>query len=400
MNILKWFVIGLSMIEWSMAQHNLKKTLNGVWDGIKKRNIDAYEIKCVHRPHSEIPGDCVSEGIGYGMILALYENDQEYFDLIFQSGERYMWNGKWYDWRINQDGVKIAMGAATDAEQDIAFALISASQLVKDGHWNNTLQYASRAQTILNSMWDNQMISPIHHYIAPGAGWGGDNFVNIGYFSPAWYRIFQDFDVNIHHNWSSVIENGYSLLSNSVGYHYGLVPDWMNDKGQFYTDTQLGYNAYGDGKYMFKDGIRTLWRIGTDYLWYGDQRARDYLEKSFTFIKAKGGVNASNFYQMDGELIPSQDVWIFGGGKLERSRREFSALTVGMWCIPSYTLIKDDVDDYRNVLIGFSKEDGFKDEQENELYFEQFLGWFGGKIMNGEWKNYGSKSNKRSLRRS
>jgi len=67
------------------------------WEGIKKRNIDAYAPVgsynggLVHRPKSERPGDAVSEGISYGMLLALYCNDQEYFDKVWDAGERYMW---------------------------------------------------------------------------------------------------------------------------------------------------------------------------------------------------------------------------------------------------------------------------------------------------------------------
>lgn len=48
--------------------------------------------------------------------------------------------------------------------------------------------------------------------MAPGAGWGGRNFVNPGYFSPAWYRVFKAFDSNRdRHNWDSVIDQVRSL---------------------------------------------------------------------------------------------------------------------------------------------------------------------------------------------
>jgi hypothetical protein len=43
--------------------------------------------------------------------------------------------------------------------------------------------------------------------VAPGAGWGGKSFVNPGYFSPAWYRVFQGFDANAdEHDWEAVID--------------------------------------------------------------------------------------------------------------------------------------------------------------------------------------------------
>jgi len=30
--------------------------------------------------------------VGYGLILALYSNDQEYFNMQLDSAEKYMWN--------------------------------------------------------------------------------------------------------------------------------------------------------------------------------------------------------------------------------------------------------------------------------------------------------------------
>ena len=48
-----------------------KPILDKTWEGIKKRNIQPYGTGLIHRPKSETPGDAVSEGVGYGMLLAL-----------------------------------------------------------------------------------------------------------------------------------------------------------------------------------------------------------------------------------------------------------------------------------------------------------------------------------------
>lgn len=74
--------------------HDFHDELKATWGGLKARNIDAYEVKLVHRPKSEEPNDAVSEGAGYGMILALYSNDQDTFDTLLDNAEKYMWNGR------------------------------------------------------------------------------------------------------------------------------------------------------------------------------------------------------------------------------------------------------------------------------------------------------------------
>lgn len=391
-------IILMMMVNYGMCDI-LNTALENTWLGIKQRNIDPYTIKCIHRPNSETPNDCVSEGIGYGMIVALYSNDQEYFDKIWETGEKYMWNGKWYDWRIDENGQKTATGAAVDAEEDIAFALISAQKRVNKKEWkpHHNPTYEERAQNILDSMWNNQMISAGKN-VNPGAGWGYDQFVNPGYFAPAWYKIFQEFD-NKQHDWKTVIDNCYNIILNNIGFNNGLIPDWTDIHGQFYNGN-LGYNAYGQGKYLYKDAIRIFWRLSTDYLWYKDERALKFLNNSYKFISNKGGSKACNFYQMNGELVPAKDNWEFAGNQKIRHRREFSPLTIGMWSTIPYVLNKTDTIEYKNTLLSFYEKNSTywgleidptaydEDIRHNEMYFDQFLAWFGAIILNGKWIKY------------
>ncbi len=37
-----------------------------------------------------------AQGVGYGLLLALYSNDQEYFSLQLDSAEKHMWNYRQY----------------------------------------------------------------------------------------------------------------------------------------------------------------------------------------------------------------------------------------------------------------------------------------------------------------
>ena len=249
---------------------NYDTILVKTWEGIKKRMVDPYEISLVHRPRSEEPHDAVSEGVGYGMLLALYCNDQTYFNKIWGAGEQYMWdeNGECYNWRVTREGTVIGNGPASDAEQDIALALIFADALVKKGTWQSYTSpkgadYATRAQSIINSFW-NTLIEE-GKYLRPGAQWGGRAFVNPGYFAPAFYRVFDEFE-NDDHNWNAVIDQCYQSVSVSPGYADGLVPDWMQPDGNYAGEDQLGYNAYAGGKFMYKDGIRLplVWRTARE----------------------------------------------------------------------------------------------------------------------------------------
>lgn len=375
---------------------NLSDVLINSYNGIKQRNIENYDLRLVHRPFSEYPNDIVSEGLGYGLLSSLYFDDYNTFNDLVMLGER-MWNSMYYNWHFDEEGNLMDAGGATDAEEDIALALIFAYRKMTRKEWPSLQSefYRTRAQKILDNMWSFSMLSE-NGYICPGSNWGCDSLINFSYFAPAWYKIFLQFDSNPNHDWNFIIDQNYNLLENTIGYQKGLVPDWTNTKGGFVEIGSLGYNAYGDGRYFFKDAIRMLFRIGADFLWFNDTRAKTYLENAMNFIQ---NASRANFYTTDGEELPIDDIWIFDGGKKQRKRREHSHLTISMWSIP-FSLLGDRMqrEDFKNELARFSENNvnywgktddpiDNEDIRHNEMYFDQFLAIFGGLIMNGSFKN-------------
>ncbi len=379
---------------------------------MKSYNIDPYDIAAIHRPHSELPGDFVSEGIGYGMFMALYSNDQEYFNKIWDAGEEYMYRYHSYDWRREEDGSRLGSGPATDAEEDIACMLLFADKLVEKGIWKEhksplDVTYKERALDVISVMY--KYVGPEKN-IMPGA-WG-EKQSNIGYFAPAFYRIFAEYDTSGRIDWDEVIDANYSIIENNPGYDLGLVPDWSDAKGGLLSDGP-GYNAYKDGQAMYKDAIRVYWRLAVDYLWFKEPRAKAFLDNAYAFIMSKGGAKAANFYTLNGELVPADDVWEdMNGGETYRSRREHSQLTVGMWACVAY-ISGDEASkkEFSDELLSFyNKDDGYwgnktstenygvdiespdgtmftEDIHHNERYFDQFLAWFGAAVISGNWVN-------------
>jgi hypothetical protein len=382
-----------------IADPRLDSALARTHRGMIKRNIDPYKDGLVHRPNSEEPGDAVSEAQSYGMITSLYSNDQPTFNRIWDAAETAMWNtgAKAYDWRVGAKGGVIGSGMATDADQDIALMLLFADSLARKGVWQphtgpKGAGYRARALEMINSIWASAVAEG--RYLAPGAGWGGKDFVNPGYFSPASYRIFAKADPA--HNWKGLIDQCYLTLFASPGADKGLVPDWMVPTGAFF-DGSLGYNAFRKGQACYKDGIRVQWRLAMDWLWFGDARAKRWLDAAAGFIKTP---DRSNFYTMDGMVLPVTDTFSLGDGQ-KRSRREYSELTVGMWsCAAFSSLGPDSARAWSDALLSFLPEgaEGWglpadlaipdrTGSTPNEGYFEQFLAWFGGAVLAGRFSN-------------
>ena len=75
--------------------------------------------------------DTVSEGMAYGMLFAVYMNDKATFDGLWTQAQARR-NGKGLlRWHYDGNGSPIGSGAdnaATDADEDAAFALIMAGK--------------------------------------------------------------------------------------------------------------------------------------------------------------------------------------------------------------------------------------------------------------------------------
>lgn len=377
-----------SLVIFHSLAFDLNETICRVWSGILERNAYAYTDSpfMIHRPYSETPNDAVSEGLGYGLFLAYFCDDEHHFQKLLQGAETTMWNGHFYDWRVDASGYKISTGAATDAEQDIAICLILADRRVQTGQWKGMQDsfYAKRAKTIVTNFWQQGVTSS--GTVRAGYFWGGDDFVNPGYLAPAWYREFAKFDSDSSHDWNKVVERSYEIIRNSPGYSKGLVPDWMTPTGGFTWN--LGYNAYGNGQYFYKDAIRIFWRLGIDYVWNKEPRAKTFLQNAHQFLM---NLDRANFYQMDGKLVPEGDIWIFDGGQKRRPRQEHSPLTMGMWIIPYFLMgTPDEKIKVMNALARLAPNNqtfwGNTNGSENvllynEMYFEQFLCEFGALLI-------------------
>lgn len=220
--------------------------------------------------------EAVSEGQGYGMLLALLNNDQPTFNRIFEAANTNMWdNGRksYFKWSLPNG----SLGAATDADIDIGLALVFADELQKKGFWaaySGPVSYNTRAMDIIKSIRQNMTAQD---YLLPGDNWGGDgiNNLNPSYFATAWMKVFNAYQKEV--DFTKVIDNSYAVISKVPGYAKGQAPDWCNTSGQ---QSSQGGGKTNRGMGMLSDGIRTPWRIAMDALWFNDPRAITYCKNT------------------------------------------------------------------------------------------------------------------------
>lgn len=173
------------------------------WDHYKKFMIAQDGRPLCERDSVDIDGDgdtqefqTFSEGVSYVLLRAVMMNDKETFDKVWQWAhdnlqrnnlqEVYHWNtGKFetpstkdnlfawryldnvkegksavirYDFESPDEQWRDGFDAASDADQDIAAALLLANK--KWGSGEGNLDYLSRAKDILSDMWEKDPLFP------------------------------------------------------------------------------------------------------------------------------------------------------------------------------------------------------------------------------------------------
>ncbi|HEY9746945.1 MAG TPA: glycosyl hydrolase family 8 [Oculatellaceae cyanobacterium] len=209
-----------------------------------------------------------SEGQSYAMLRAFWMRDKETFD------KTYRWTkdnlqiprgDHLFSWKWGQlpDGTwgTLDKTSASDADQDIALALILAHHVWKEP------AYLEDAKLILADIWERLTAPmPVGRVLLPG-DWPqqGRSFqINPSYFAPYAYRVFAEVDEE--HDWREVLDSSYEILARSVaqtGTH--LPPDWVqlsldNDAITLYTNAQDTRSDFG------YEAIRVYWRVGLDRL--------------------------------------------------------------------------------------------------------------------------------------
>ena len=246
----------------------------------------------VQRPTNQ--NDSVSEGIGYGMIAAVYMNDRATFDGLWQYGQAHFNSKGLMSWHLTSTGTLANSndpGSASDGDVDMIWALIMASD-----QWVSQ-DYLNAAAGMISAMRLNSVGSD--GTLRTGDTWGSTTLTNPSYFSPAYFRVFAV--VSGDANWSgAIIDKNYALLAKVAG-NSGLVPDWTNNSGVVNMTLTEGGSNFVNNNYGY-DAARTPWRIAMDWCFNGEPRARDYLMKVGGFFNGVGATNIVDGYSLTGNV--------------------------------------------------------------------------------------------------
>src|SRR5690606_31295219 len=135
------------------------------------------------------PGETVSQGIGYGMLITVSADDpeaQERFESLLAYKNAFSNDEGLMHQRIEGFDSVLETGAATDASLDIATALILASR-----KWDSPT-YLDAAMTIIDAIRTTGFDSA--GYLKAGDLWQDGQALNPSYFSHVAFQLFSEVD--------------------------------------------------------------------------------------------------------------------------------------------------------------------------------------------------------------
>ncbi|WP_290763992.1 glycosyl hydrolase family 8 [Fibrobacter sp. UBA4297] len=215
--------------------------------------------------------DVRSEGMSYGMMIAVQTGHKEEFDKLWNWAKNHMWHkgGGWdgyFAWQRNDSGSGGDDNCAPDGEMYFMMSLLFAAN-----RWNDS-KYMEDAQYILKKMWDNgqhSLFNPQHYVITFQPQGNENNFSDPSYDLPAYVDLFARWSTSNQDKWSKAAKATRDHLYKSSNTKSGLFSDYNNFDG---TPHGVSYNGNAE-KYMY-DAMRCAMNFGMDYYLFGVDSAR------------------------------------------------------------------------------------------------------------------------------
>ena len=304
--------------------------------GYKQKDIDAKLAKAYYdvfegpaRVYFEI-GDSMAyvsdlknhdvrtEGMSYGMMVAVQLNKKEVFDRLWRWAKKYMQHKQgsrdaYFAWSVKPEtGEHNSEGSASDGELYFITDLLFASN-----RWgNNTgINYYAEARRILDAMWSKNGTDRITNVInveqkkitfVPDSS--GYNWTDPSYFLPAFFEVWAEYAEDGHKQfYRDCADSARAFLHRACSSGTGLNADATEFSG---VPRSFGRRFHAAFRF---DSWRVPMNIAMDYSWFAKDREwqQDYCRRIQNFLFCRGIDSFVDQYNIDG--TPPQFILPAGG---------------------------------------------------------------------------------------
>ena len=333
----------------AQVEAKLKEVFNDVFRGPNKVY---FEVGDSMGYVSDIKNhDARTEGMSYGMMIAVQFGEKDIFDRLWRWSKKYMQHQSgiregYFAWSCKTDGTRNAQGAASDGELYFITALIFASNRWGD---NTGINYKAEAQHILNCIQPKEytpeprpagfpafgpqqqgpqkmyLIDPETKLITFTPDGFGNRYTDPSYHIPAFYEVWAKWaDDGRADLWKECAQKSRAFLHKATHPVTGLNADMCQYDG---SEMQMprwpgmpqpkpGEKPRRNGNNNFRyDSWRVPMNITLDYEWSGADAEwqRGYGERIQNFFYAQGVDKFVDQYRPDGSLPEENEILQAGG---------------------------------------------------------------------------------------
>ena len=254
-------------------------------------------------------GDVRTEGMSYGMMIAVQFDKQEEFNRLWKWAKTYMYQSDgpyqgYFAWHCTPDGKKLDSNPASDGEEWFVMALLFASN--RWGNGTAMFDYQAQAREILHTMLhkeeqksdlatdmfdakDKQVV------FVPKIG-PNSSFTDPSYHLPAYYELWSRWAKEDKGFWRDAAQTSRDLFKKAANPKTGLMPDYANFDGMPY-----GTDDHKDFRF---DAWRTLSNVAVDYAWFAaDPWEVEQSNRVLSFLALQGMDSYPNQFTLDGKPL-------------------------------------------------------------------------------------------------
>jgi oligosaccharide reducing-end xylanase len=266
-------------------------------------------------------GDVRSEGMSYGMMVAVQTDHQAEFKALWNWAVTYMYHADashpahgYFAWQMNSDGTEMDPMPAPDGEEYFAAALLFAN--ARWGSSTGIYDYNTRAQTLLKDLIHhdqmtgntskgsktcNAIFNPTEFEVrfSPDVANQTSNgdFTDPSYHLPAFYEAFARVGPSADATfWATAATKSRAFFLKAANPTTGLTPDYANFDG---TPKAASWDAL-TATFRY-DAFRTVVNWSVDYAW--NKKSKDEATLSNRLLSWFGAARASapgSLYLLDG----------------------------------------------------------------------------------------------------
>jgi oligosaccharide reducing-end xylanase len=258
-------------------------------------------------------GDVRSEGMSYGMMIAVQLDDRATFDQLWRWAKTHMYHASgarqgYFAWQCSFKGEQLDPGLASDGEEWFATALFFASH--RWGNREGIFNYEAEAQQLLRALrkgdrgdditaiFDPQQLQVVFAPTRAAA-----TFTDPSYHLPAFTELWSRWAESPEDRafWTKVTQTSRTFFHRAVHPKTGLMPEYAHFDGTPYQETN-----FGQGKADFRfDAWRTLANVALDHAWFSaDPWQVDQSNRVLKFLATQGST-FPNQYRLDGTPLSS-----------------------------------------------------------------------------------------------